>query len=694
MNNNINNLNETPSLILIADDDRTTRMLLKMLLKKDEYEVIEVENGQQCLEKYNELRPDVILLDALMPIMDGFECCARLQDLPNGAQTPVLMITALDDQKSVDRAFAAGAIDYVTKPLHPPLLRQRLRRILQASKAETALRESEKKYRSVVNSLKEIIFQTDEQGKLIFLNPAWETITGFSIAESLGKDFQHFIHPSDSELHQKFFLPLIEQNKPKTLEDNTQYQRYQIRFLQKNKSVCWVEIYVNSIQKNHNIFVTSGTINDITERKLRERYLKIENDIRKTLAESDNIEQANLEILKNIGSQLDWQWGEVWFIDSGTNQIKCLTIWVNSCLENKIEKEILNKFKQVTKNHIFNPENESIKDILNSNASIVLDNLQEEKYFLRRQEIIDAGLTNCISFPIIGGDRKLGIINFFRSVKTKPETEILKLMNSLGNQIGQFIRRKMAEEELQKQNELLQSELNKAADYVKSLLPHPLKEKILINQNFIPSLELGGDAFDYYWLDEENLTIYLLDVAGHGVQSALLSVSILNILRSQALYNTDFYQPWTILEELNRIFQMDDNGQNYFTIWYGVYNVVSKELVYACGGHPPAILIAPDGKIQKVGAMSIPIGMLPNLEFEEHLFEIPSGSTMYIFSDGIYEIYLENNNIWGIDALIELISQEYQLNKNIELSQLIEKIKDITKTQVFNDDVSILQIHF
>ncbi len=690
-----NNFDQESPLILIADDDTTTRMLLKMLLKKDQYQVAEVENGQECLDAFSNLKPDAILLDAMMPVLDGFKCCSELQKLPNGPETPVLMITGLDDQVSVDRAFAAGAIDYVTKPIHPPLLRQRLRRILQTSKAEAALRESEKKYRSVVNNLKEIIFQTDINGQLTFLNPAWETITGFRISESLGQDFQDFIHPEDHQLHEQNFTSLIKQIDEELPESNSQYNRYQIRFIKKNQGICWVEIYAYLVVNNNNIMGISGTINDITERKIRERYLKIENQVRKILAESDNIKEANLKILDKIGSNLDLQWGEVWLLDTLSNQLNCITIWEKPSLKQQVGELVITNLINATKELILNPEEGLAAQIFNNRTAIWLNDLQQETTIIRLPEIKEMGLTNCLSFPLVGGDQQMGLINFFAQESKQPEIEILKLMNSLGSQIGQFIRRKMAEEEVQRQNKLLQSELNKAADYVRSLLPNCLTGKVSIDQQFIPSLELGGDAFDYYWLDEDNLAIYLLDVAGHGVQSALLSVSVLNLLRSQSLYNTDFYQPWTVLEELNRMFQMDENGQSYFTIWYGVYNVTNRQLVYNCGGHPPAILINSDGTFKKIGSRSIPIGMLPDLEFEDKLSEIPPGSTLYIFSDGIYEIYLKNGSdgeIWGLDALIELLTSEHQTNKNVQLNNLIAKIQKITKTQVFGDDLSILQV--
>lgn len=120
-------------LILLIDDDTITRIQIRRFLEQEKYHIAEANNGREGIEAYRRLQPDMVLVDGIMPIMDGFECCAQLQTLPQADHTPVLMITGLDDQSSVDRAFAAGATDYVTKPIHWAVLRQRVRRLIQQS---------------------------------------------------------------------------------------------------------------------------------------------------------------------------------------------------------------------------------------------------------------------------------------------------------------------------------------------------------------------------------------------------------------------------------------------------------------------------------------------------------------------------------------------------------------------------------
>jgi sigma-B regulation protein RsbU (phosphoserine phosphatase) len=212
---------------------------------------------------------------------------------------------------------------------------------------------------------------------------------------------------------------------------------------------------------------------------------------------------------------------------------------------------------------------------------------------------------------------------------------------------------------------------------------------------FVPSLQLGGDAFDYYWLDADHLAVYLLDVAGHGVRSALLSVSVLNVLRSQSLPNTNFYQPSVVLAALNRVFQMSETGDDYFTIWYGVYNRVKRELVYACAGHPPALLLSDtsiDTPGKELGLSSIPIGMLPETDFDDDSCEIPLGSTLYLFSDGVYEILQPDGQIWGLSAFIDVLT-DYKKGDTGNLDQVLHYIQSLNGDEALDDDFSLLQIN-
>ncbi|HEY9301281.1 MAG TPA: SpoIIE family protein phosphatase, partial [Phormidium sp.] len=252
--------------------------------------------------------------------------------------------------------------------------------------------------------------------------------------------------------------------------------------------------------------------------------------------------------------------------------------------------------------------------------------------------------------------------------------------------------------DLQIQKQLLEAELAEAADYVCSILPPPMTEPpVTIDSRFIPSRQLGGDGFDYYWLDRDHLAIYLLDVAGHGLRAALPSISVMNLLKSKALGKIDYYQPSDVLKGLNQTFQMTNRNDKYFTAWYGVYNPVKRTLVYSSGGHPPAVLIsgksAATTQVKRLKTPGLPIGMFPDTEYRDELCQVDSFSTLYIFSDGIYEINQPDDVIWGLDAFIELLAGcRNTAGSNIET--ILHSVQAVNPKDYFDDDLSLLEINF
>jgi diguanylate cyclase (GGDEF)-like protein len=120
-------------VVLVVDDDDTTRMLAQRSLELAGFEVLEAEDGVAALELLDRRIPDIILLDVDMPKLDGFATCAQVRARPGGDMLPILMVTAFEDAASIDRAYAAGATDFISKPLNWSLLDYRIRYLLRAS---------------------------------------------------------------------------------------------------------------------------------------------------------------------------------------------------------------------------------------------------------------------------------------------------------------------------------------------------------------------------------------------------------------------------------------------------------------------------------------------------------------------------------------------------------------------------------
>jgi len=183
----------------------------------------------------------------------------------------------------------------------------------------------------------------------------------------------------------------------------------------------------------------------------------------------------------------------------------------------------------------------------------------------------------------------------------------------------------------------LQKELREAERYVRASLPAPQREPFAVDWLFVPTTELGGDSFGYHWLDAAHFAFYLLDLCGHGIGSALLSVAANQTLRGQALPGVDFHDPEAVLNALNGVYQMDDHDNLFFTIWYGVYAPATGTLRYASAGHPAPLLVR-DGAAHALAARGPALGILPRSNYRGETCAIARPAQLFLFSDGAFEI--------------------------------------------------------
>lgn len=282
-------------------------------------------------------------------------------------------------------------------------------------------------------------------------------------------------------------------------------------------------------------------------------------------------------------------------------------------------------------------------------------------------------------------------------VKLPDKVELIARIRYHSAAYNRLLERNLAYQKLEESQRKLNAELADAAAHVKSLLPLPLTGEIATTWRFIPSAQLGGDAFGYHWIDSEHFVFYLLDVCGHGVGAAMLSISVMNVLRSQTLSNTNFLDPSQVLISLNDSFQMEFHNNMFFTIWYGVYNKTTRELVYASGGHPPVILIESNsGRPKKAVELSIPglvIGAMPSAQFRSAKYKIAPDDKLYLFSDGIYELSKADGNMMQLEDFISEIGKPPE-NGVENVDRLLYFSKSMNRFSSFADDVSILEIIF
>ena len=262
----------------------------------------------------------------------------------------------------------------------------------------------------------------------------------------------------------------------------------------------------------------------------------------------------------------------------------------------------------------------------------------------------------------------------------------------LGHQYFKYERRGRRDVERAQE---LDRELRKASLYVLSLLPTPLESGAVRTEwRYVPSTQLGGDAFGYYWLDPDTFVFYLVDVSGHGVGSAMHSVSVLNVLRQRALPGVDFRDPAGVLASLNARFPMFEHNGLFFTMWYGVYATGTRTLSYGCAGHHAAYLVAPGtDSSSPLGMPSLIIGMFPDSSYEVQQTTIPPGSALYLFSDGAFEIVTKDDRRWGLSDFLPLLC-EPKSAATPEAERIYAAVRQAAAPGPLEDDFSLMVVTF
>lgn len=237
-------------------------------------------------------------------------------------------------------------------------------------------------------------------------------------------------------------------------------------------------------------------------------------------------------------------------------------------------------------------------------------------------------------------------------------------------------------------------ELQKAASYVKALLPAPRPDgPIRAEWVYHPSAKLGGDAFGYGKLSDDLFVAYLVDVAGHGAGAAMHAVAIMNQLRQRSLPNTDMARPELVLSTLNELFQMEDHAGLYFTIWYGVYDTRTRWLKFASGGHHAAYMISRDrSEAIPLRTRNVIIGAMPAMEFTQASVQVPPGSSIYLFSDGVYEIIDRQGRQWDIGDFVDLIMEGGATPD--EPQRLFNAVNKLAEPSTLDDDFSLVVMTF
>jgi diguanylate cyclase (GGDEF)-like protein/PAS domain S-box-containing protein len=264
-----NSIEENASgTVLIVDDDFTVRLLAREALEQAGFTVRENDDGVGVLAQFEEEEPDIVLLDVMLPGLDGFTLCQQLRALPRGKNTPILMMTGLDDVASIRRAYDAGATDFIAKPFNWIILTYRVRYMMRTSELFLNLGKSQESLNYAqriaglgswewdINSDK--LQWSDAVYRIFHIDPI-----GF---DGTYHAFLNSVHPLDKELVNAALETAISRRKPYSVDHQILLPNGDERHVHTEAEVMY--------DKNGRPCRLSGTVQDITERKHDEERIK------------------------------------------------------------------------------------------------------------------------------------------------------------------------------------------------------------------------------------------------------------------------------------------------------------------------------------------------------------------------------------------------------------------------------------
>ena len=255
--------------ILVVDDDRGGRRLTRATLERAGFEVVEAQDGLQALDVMQAELPDLVLMDVSMPVMDGFTACAELRKLPDGDRVPVVMMTGLDDVESIERAFAVGANDFLTKPINWPILAHRVRYMLRASSAINSLNQNQRRLSNAQRIGEMGDWEWDVGQDRVFPSAQARRIFGHPTAwDALQIDgFLTTVHPDDADRVREACEQAIEHGDSFAIEHRVIQIGGTLRHVHQ-------QVEVTAHDESGRALKLAGAVQDITQRKDAEEQIR------------------------------------------------------------------------------------------------------------------------------------------------------------------------------------------------------------------------------------------------------------------------------------------------------------------------------------------------------------------------------------------------------------------------------------
>ena len=257
------------SIVLVVDDEPVNLQVLANHLSLQDYSIVQASNGEDALRLIEQgLRPSIILLDVMMPKMTGYEVTQRLRERYPAIDMPIVLLTAKTQVADLVTGLAAGANDYLTKPIAREELLARIRTHLNLSQLREALQIEESKYRSMFENAVEGIFQSSPDGKLLNVNPAYAQMFGYDSPEAMLQGIQEVSGQLYVDPHRRTEFKRL-------LNQQGEARDFEFEAYRRDRTQIWVSVFARSVKDPQGtVLYYEGNCIEVTERKQQEASWK------------------------------------------------------------------------------------------------------------------------------------------------------------------------------------------------------------------------------------------------------------------------------------------------------------------------------------------------------------------------------------------------------------------------------------
>ncbi|QLE46925.1 response regulator [Nostoc sp. C057] len=319
------------------------------------------------------------------------------------------------------------------------------REVKERKLTEETLNQERNFISAVLDTASALVIVLDTQGQIVRFNQACEQTTGYSFDEVRGRHFWNlFLIPEQVEPVKAVFEQLRTGEAPK------EYENYWVAKDGSLRLISWANAILKDDEGCVEYIVATGIdISDVYDelrlRKRAEQHLKAQYSTTRVLAESTTISEAMPQILQGICESLEWDLSEIWMVNQRANLLSLLNSWYKM-------SSGMQEFEILSQQTTFASGIGLPGRVWDSAEPVWIVDVVKDKDFIRSRIAVQAELHGAFGFPIHSGKNILGVITCFSHEIQQPDQDLAKVMNSIGEQVGQFIERKQAEEELQRQN--------------------------------------------------------------------------------------------------------------------------------------------------------------------------------------------------------------------------------------------------